>query len=71
VDGIVVVARSKALRRQTLADLNRVLALARTRLLGLVVTGEGEDYAAAGLASDRYRVGSFEPVSGSSGAQSA
>jgi Mrp family chromosome partitioning ATPase/capsular polysaccharide biosynthesis protein len=75
VDGIVVVARSKALRRQTLADLNRVLAPARTRLLGLVVTGEGEgegeSYAAVGLASDRYRVGSFEPVSGSSGAQSA
>lgn len=73
VDGIVVVARSKALRRQTLANLNRVLAPARTRLLGLVVTGEGEgeSYAAAGLASDRYRIGAFESVAASSGARSA
>lgn len=73
VDGIVVVARSKALRRQTLAELSRVLAPARARALGLVVTGEGEgeSYAAAGFTSDRYRVGAFESVAASSGAQSA
>jgi Mrp family chromosome partitioning ATPase/capsular polysaccharide biosynthesis protein len=73
VDGIVVVARSKALRRQTLADLNRVLAPVRTRVLGLVVTGEGdgESYSAAGMTSDRHRVGALESVAASSGAQSA
>jgi non-specific protein-tyrosine kinase len=72
VDGIVVVARSKVLRRQTLAELNRVLAPASTRLLGVVVTGEreGESYAAAGFTSDRYRVGAFESVTASNGAQS-
>jgi tyrosine-protein kinase len=73
MDGIVVVARSKALRRQTLAELNRLLAPARTRALGVVVTGEGEgeSSAAAGFTSDRYRVGAFESVAASSGAQSA
>ena len=73
VDGIVVVARSKSLRRQTLAELNRVLAPARSRVLGVIVTGEGEgeSYAAAGFPSDRYRVGTFESVAASSGAQSA
>jgi len=69
---LVVVARSKVLRRQTLAELNRVLAPASTRLLGVVVTGEreGESYAAAGFTSDRYRVGAFESVTASNGAQS-
>jgi non-specific protein-tyrosine kinase len=73
MDGIVVVARSKALRRQTLAELNRLLAPARTRALGVVVTGEGEGESstAAGFTSDRYRVGAFESVAASSGAQSA
>jgi succinoglycan biosynthesis transport protein ExoP len=73
VDGIVVVARSKVLRRQTLAELNRLLAPARTRALGFVITGEGEgeSYAAAGFMSDRYRAGAFEQVGASSGAQSA
>jgi succinoglycan biosynthesis transport protein ExoP len=73
VDGIVVVARSKFLRRQTLAELNRLLAPARTRALGFVVTGEGEgeSYAAAGFTSDPYRAGALEPVGASSGAQSA
>lgn len=72
VDGIVVVARSKVLRRQTLAELSRLLALVRTRALGLVVTGEGEaEGYAAGLASDRYRSDAFDAVGASSGAQSA
>ena len=35
VDGIVVVARSKALRRQTLAELNRVLAPCEDACTGL------------------------------------
>jgi non-specific protein-tyrosine kinase len=73
VDGIVVVARSKALRRRTLAELSRLLAPVRTRALGFVVTGEGEgeSYAAAGFTSDPYRAGAFDPVGASSGAQSA
>ena len=38
----------------------------------VVVTGEreGESYAAAGFTSDRYRVGAFESVTASNGAQS-
>jgi polysaccharide biosynthesis transport protein len=73
VDGIVVVARAKALRRRTLAELNRLLAPVRTRALGFVVTGEGEgeSYAAAGFTPDPYGVGAFDPVAASSGAQSA
>ena len=73
VDGIVVVARSKALRRQTLAELNRLLAPVRTRALGFVVTGEGEgeSYAAAGFTSDRYRAGAFDPVGASTRAEPA
>ena len=66
VDGIVVVARSKISRRQTLTELNRLLALVRTPVLGFVVTGEGdgESYA-AGFASDGYRSGAFDAVGGS------
>jgi polysaccharide biosynthesis transport protein len=73
VDGIVVVARPKALRRRTLAELSRLLAPVRTRTLGFVVTGEGEGEsgAAAGFISDRYHPGAFERVGASSGALSA
>jgi Mrp family chromosome partitioning ATPase len=71
VDGIIVVARSKTLRRQTLAELNMQLAVMRPPALGLVVTGEGEgegDGYAVGFASDDYRSGASDPVGASSGA---
>jgi polysaccharide biosynthesis transport protein len=69
VDGIIVVARSKTLRRQTLAELNMQLAAMRAPALGLVVTGEGEgDGYAVGFASDDYRSGASDPVGASSGA---
>ena len=45
VDGIVVVARSKVLRRRTLAELDRLLTMVRAPALGFVATGEGEDEA--------------------------
>jgi succinoglycan biosynthesis transport protein ExoP len=72
VDGIVVVARSKVLRRQTLAELKRLLALARTPALGFVATGEadGESYA-AGFSTIGYRSGAFDAVGASSGAEPA
>jgi succinoglycan biosynthesis transport protein ExoP len=72
VDGIVVVARSKVLRRQTLAELKRLLALARTPALGFVATGEadGESYA-AGFSTNGYRSGAFDAVGASSGAEPA
>jgi polysaccharide biosynthesis transport protein len=70
VDGIIVVARSKTLRRQTLAELNMQLAAMRPPALGLVVTGEGEGegdgYAVVGFASDDYRSGASDPVGASS-----
>ena len=74
VDGIIVVARSKALRRQTLAELNMQLAAMRAPALGLVVTGEGEgdgDGYAVGFASDGYRSGASDPLGASSGAKPA
>jgi polysaccharide biosynthesis transport protein len=76
VDGIIVVARSKTLRRQTLAELNMQLATMRAPALGLVVTGEGEgdgegDGYAVGFASDDYRSGASDPVRASSGARRA
>ena len=72
VDGIVVVARSKALRRQTLAELNRQLATMRAPALGLVVTGEGEGEAgyAVGFIR-RLPLGSSDPLGASSGAKPA
>ena len=72
VDGIIVVARSKTLRRQTLAELNMQLAAMRAPALGLVVTGEGEgDGYAVGFASDGYRSGASDPLGASSGAKPA
>lgn len=70
VDGIVVIARSKVLRRQTLAELNRLLAMARRPALGFVATGEGdaESYA-AGFATDGYRSGAFDAVGGIEGSE--
>ena len=55
-DGILVVARPTALRRQTLAELTRLLSLVRTPALGFVATGEndGESYA-VGSASGAHR----------------
>jgi non-specific protein-tyrosine kinase len=72
VDGIVIVARSKALRRQTLAELNRLLAMVRTPALGFVATDEdkGEGYA-AGSATGGYRSGAFEAVGASIGTEHA
>jgi polysaccharide biosynthesis transport protein len=59
-DGILVVARATALRRQTLAELKRLLSLVRTPALGFVATGEdGEGYA-VGSASAAYRSPAFD-----------
>ena len=56
VDGIVVVARSKVLRRRTLAELDRLLTMVRAPALGFVATGEGEDESyAAGVSTHGYR----------------
>jgi Mrp family chromosome partitioning ATPase len=65
-DGILVVARPAALRRQTLAELKRLLSLVRTPALGFVATGEddGESYA-VGSASGAYRSPAFDPVEAS------
>jgi polysaccharide biosynthesis transport protein len=49
-DAIVIVARPKALRRQTLVELGRLLAIVRTPVLGFVAIGEDE--------GDGYAVGS-------------
>lgn len=70
VDGIVVVARPKVVRRQTLAELNRLLAMVRTPVLGFVATGEGEESGsyAAGVATHGHRSRAFEAVGASSGA---
>jgi Mrp family chromosome partitioning ATPase len=72
VDGIVVVARAKTLRRQTLAELNRLLTMVRTPALGFVATDEddGEGYA-AGSATGGYRSGAFEAVAASIGTEHA
>ena len=59
-DGILVVARPTALRRQTLAEFKRLLSLVRTPALGFVATGEdGESYA-VGSASATYRSPAFD-----------
>ena len=65
-DGILVVARPTALRRQTLAELKRLLSLVRTPALGLVATGEndGESYA-VGSASGAHRSRAFETAEAS------
>lgn len=68
VDGIVVVARSNVLRRQTLAEFSRLLGMVRTPALGFVVTGEGDSEShAAGLASNGHRSGAFDPVGAPTG----
>ena len=66
VDGIVVVARPSALRRQTLAELGRLLAIVRTPALGFVATGEDEGSYAAGFSTQAPLAG----VRGSRGASS-
>jgi polysaccharide biosynthesis transport protein len=67
VDGIVVVTRAKV-RRQTLGELSRLLAMVRTPVLGLVVTDEGEGEAhTAGVASNGYRTGALDAVGASTG----
>jgi Mrp family chromosome partitioning ATPase/capsular polysaccharide biosynthesis protein len=65
-DGILVVARPTALRRQTLAELKRLLSLVRTPALGLVATGEndGESYA-VGSGSGAHRSRAFETAEAS------
>jgi Mrp family chromosome partitioning ATPase len=70
-DGIVIVARPKALRRQALVELNRLLALLRTPVLGFVATGEddGDGYAAGSATG--YRSGAFETVGASIRAEHA
>ena len=70
-DGIVIVARPKALRRQTLVELNGLLDLLRTPALGFVATGEddGDGYAVGSATS--YRSGAFEAVGASIGTEHA
>ena len=65
-DGILVVARPTALRRQTLAELKRLLSLIRTPPLGFVATGDdaGESYA-VGSASGAYPSPAFETAEAS------
>ena len=63
VDAIVVVARSKVLRRRTLAELDRLLTMVRAPALGFVATGEGEDESyAAGVSTHGYRSPAFDAV---------
>jgi Mrp family chromosome partitioning ATPase/capsular polysaccharide biosynthesis protein len=64
-DGIVIVARPKALRRQTLVELNRLLALLRTPALGFVATGEDDGDGYAADSATGYRSGAFETAGGS------
>jgi Mrp family chromosome partitioning ATPase/capsular polysaccharide biosynthesis protein len=67
VDGIVVVARSKVLRRRTLAELDRLLTMVRAPALGFVATGEGEDESyAPGVSTHGYRSPAFDAVRPSS-----
>jgi polysaccharide biosynthesis transport protein len=67
VDGIVVVARSKVLRRRTLTELDRLLTMVRAPALGFVATGEGEDESyAAGVSTHGYRSPAFDAVRPSS-----
>ena len=70
-DGIVIVARPKALRRQTLVELNGLLDLLRTPALGFVATGEddGDGYAVGSATS--YGSGAFEAVGASIGTEHA
>jgi polysaccharide biosynthesis transport protein len=55
VDGVLVVARMKAVRRRTVAELARQLGTSPTPILGFVVTGaqEEEDYDAYGYGHRR------------------
>jgi Mrp family chromosome partitioning ATPase/capsular polysaccharide biosynthesis protein len=70
VDGIVVVACSKVLRRQTLAELDRLLTMVRPPALGFVAAGEGEDERfAAGVSTHGYRSPAFDAVRASSGVE--
>jgi Mrp family chromosome partitioning ATPase/capsular polysaccharide biosynthesis protein len=66
VDGIVVVARSKVLRRQTLAELDHLLTMVRAPALGFVATGEGESSAPEGSTLG-YRSPGFDAVRATSG----
>jgi non-specific protein-tyrosine kinase len=63
-DGIAIVARPKALRRQTLVELNRVLALLRTPALGFVATDEDDGDGYASGSAIGYR-SAFESVGAS------
>jgi Mrp family chromosome partitioning ATPase/capsular polysaccharide biosynthesis protein len=68
VDGIVVVARSKVLRRQTLAELDHLLTMVRAPALGFVATGEGEDESSAPeVSTPGYRSPAFDAVRATSG----
>jgi polysaccharide biosynthesis transport protein len=68
VEGIVVVAHSKALRRQTLAELGRLLRMVRTPVLGFVVTDEGDGEAsAARVGSNGHRKGALDAVGAANG----
>jgi polysaccharide biosynthesis transport protein len=66
VDGIVVVARSKVLRRQTLAELDHLLTMVRAPALGFVATGEDESSAPEGSTLG-YRSPGFDAVRATSG----
>jgi tyrosine-protein kinase len=64
-DGIVIVARPQALRRQTLVELARLLTLLRTPALGFVATGEDDGDGIAVGSATAYRSGAFETVGAS------
>ena len=63
-DGVVVVARLKALRRSTLREMRRLLSAVPTRKLGYVVTGPipGERSAYGDAYSYGYGYSSVEPT---------
>ena len=68
VDGIIIVARMKIVRRQMLAELSRQLATVPTPVLGFVLTGAGEE---GGYNSAYGYSGSYEQSSKTKAAQGA
>jgi non-specific protein-tyrosine kinase len=68
VDGIILVARMKIVRRQMLAELSRQLATVPTPVLGFVLTGAGEE-SGYGAAYDYSR--SYEQTRTTKAAQGA
>ena len=73
VDGVIVVARIKALRRSTLREVRRLLAAAPARKLGFVVTGPipGERGSYGNAYSYGYGYSGYAPDRGARGRKRA